>query len=68
MLKEGHTEGVGGQSSVQVILWALVEVTCDWRNLCKEEPASQHSMREMGRACGTCEGEEKCIWGFGRNQ
>jgi len=52
---------------VQVILWALLEVTGDWRKLRKEEPTSQHSIREMGEACGTCEGEEKCIWGFGRN-
>jgi hypothetical protein len=48
MLKEGHAEGVGGYSSVHVILWAVVEVTGDWRNLRKEKPTSQRIIREMG--------------------
>jgi hypothetical protein len=60
MLKKGIQRVLGGR----VILWALVEVTGDWRRLRKEEPTSQHTIREMGEAC---EGKEKCIWGFGRN-
>ena len=49
-----------------------VEVTGRWRKLHNEELNDVYSApniwlikkNEMGRACGTCGGQEKCIHGF----